>query len=111
MCIFDDQEYENSPVLQVSFPGRDHELTDGQRRFNLAMAEVRTAVEWSFGHTLQYFAYTELKKTQRSLLLAVHLQYTISVLFANIHSCITQMNASIGKFGVLPPTLEEYLYY
>lgn len=110
MCLFGDQGYENSPVLLVSFPGKDHELTEGQRAFNMAMAEVRAAVEWSFGHTLQSISYTELKKTQRSLFSAVHLQYTISVLFSNIHSCITQMNASVGKFGVLPPTLEEYLH-
>ncbi|GJJ68191.1 nuclease HARBI1 [Entomortierella parvispora] len=110
MCIFGDQGYELSPVLQVAFPGRDNELTAGQRAFNKAMAEVRIAVEWSFGHTLQYFSFTELKKTQRSLLSALHVQYTISVLFANLHSCITQKNASVGKFGLSPPTLEEYLH-
>jgi hypothetical protein len=110
MCLFGDQGYKNSPVLQTIIPGEEHELTDAQNAFNRAMAEVRAAVEWSFGCTLQYFAFSELKKSQRALLSLVHLHYFNSVLFANIHSCITQNNSCVGKFGIPPPTLEEYLH-
>lgn len=37
MCLFGDQGYENSPVLMVNFPGKDHELTEWQRAFNMAV--------------------------------------------------------------------------
>lgn len=33
----------------------------------------------------------------------------VLILFANIHSCITDANPSIGRFEVNPPSLEECL--
>jgi len=108
MYIYGDQAYELKPVCQVPFP--EYEIIPGQRVFNERMSEMRIAVEWSFGHVLQYFAFSDFKKSQRSLLSEVHLHYTVSVIFINIHSCMTGNNPSVGHFGVPPPTLEEYLH-
>lgn len=108
MYVYGDPGYQLSPVLQVPFSTVN--ITPPQRAYNEAMSRVRVGVEWSFGHVLQSFAFSDYKKNQRSLLSAVHLHYIVSVLFTNLLSCITQNNASVGRFGVLPPTLEEYLH-
>ncbi|KAK3806576.1 MAG: hypothetical protein J3R72DRAFT_377299, partial [Linnemannia gamsii] len=78
--------------------------------FNEAMSNFRVAVEWSFGTVVQYFMFSDYKKTQRSLLSEVKVHYALSILFANIHSCIIETNPSVGRFGVTPPSLEEYLH-
>lgn len=108
MYIYGDPAYTISPVLQVPYPKVG--ITPRQEAFNESMSRVRVAVEWSFGHTLQYFAFSDFKKSQRSLLSSVHLHYIVSVIFANIHSCIIGTNASVGRFQVEPPTLAEYLH-
>lgn len=109
LYLYGDPGYQISPVLMVPYSTTN--ITPRQQAFNESMSRVRVAVEWTFGHVLQYFAFSDYKKSQRSLLSCVHRHYVVSVLFSNIHSCITQNNAAVGRFGVLPPSLEEYLHY
>jgi hypothetical protein len=74
------------------------------------MSNVRVAVEWSFGSVIQNFAFSDYKKTQMSLQSDIKIHYVVSLLFINIHSCIVETNPSVGRFGVPPPSLEEYLH-
>ena len=77
-------------------------------RFNEILAQVRVAVEWSFGKVVQEFAFTDYRKHQKLLLQPVAKQYIVSVALTNMHTCINQ--CLCGKtFDVIAPTLEEYL--
>ena len=77
-------------------------------RFNEILAQVRVAVEWSFGNVVQEFAFTDYRKNQKLLLQPVAQQYIVSVALTNMHTCINQ--SLCGKtFHVIAPTLEEYL--
>lgn len=77
-------------------------------KFNEILAQVRVAVEWSFGKVLQYFAFTDFSKNQKMLLQPVAKYYIVSVVLTNMHTCLYQ--SLCGKtFDILAPTLEEYL--
>jgi hypothetical protein len=78
--------------------------------FNQIMAGVRIAVEWSFGKVLQLFSFNDYSKNLKIDLQPVAKLYVISVVLANIHTCLYQ--SQIGtKFELMAPTVEEYLSF
>lgn len=108
MTLYGDPAYTLSNVMQRPFPTQG--ISPEERRFNERMSKVSVAVEWCFGYVLQYFPFSDFKKSQKTLLAEVHTHYICSVLLANIHSCIRQTNPSASKFRVNPPTIDEYLH-
>lgn len=78
-----------------------------QTRFNLTMSKLRIEVEHAFGKHLGLFQLmiksNELKVRQGASMLA-----GISILFANIHTCL-RGSQTCERFDVLPPEPEIYL--
>lgn len=75
--------------------------------YNLATSGVRVAVENVFGRVNQAF------ETTRILFLfnntaSPDLLYKVAVLLTNFKTCLEGNQVSV-RFGVDPPTLEEYL--
>ena len=79
-----------------------------EQQLNTLHSRVRIMVEHGFAKVLQYFAFTDFHKTQRMHLSPTAAQYRLSVLFANIHSCIYG-NLTCARYNTMPPTVEQYL--
>ncbi|KAJ8017757.1 hypothetical protein HOLleu_44613 [Holothuria leucospilota] len=104
LCIYGDPAYPLRPQLQAPFPTAN--ITRDQEAFNAAMSKVRISVEWSFGDILNYFKFTDYKKSQK-VLSACGKMYIVSGLLTNAHTCVHKNNTST-YFGLDPPSLEEY---
>jgi len=58
LCIFADQGYAHSTVVQVPY-GKSLRMSRKQRNFNVAMSQVRIAVEHEFGKIRNFFRFTQ----------------------------------------------------
>jgi len=105
--IYGDSGYAIHPRLISPFQGSS--LTRPQKEFNLDMSRIRIAVEWGFNHIITLFPFFEYKRHQRVLQRPVALMFRVAVLLANCHSCLRQTNQTSRKFGVLPPSIDQYL--
>ena len=105
LCLYGDPAYPLRPQLQAPFP--TVRITPEQEAFNSAMAKVRITVEWSFGEILNFFKFTDYKKSQKVLLSACGKMYIVSGLLTNAHTCVYKNNTA-DYFELDPPSLEEY---
>jgi len=106
--IYGDGGYAVHPRLISPYQGTS--LSPPQIQFNLEMSRIRVAVEWGFNHIITLFPFFEYKRHQRVLQRPLALMFRAAVLLANCHSCLRQTNQTSRKFGVLPPTIDEYLH-
>ncbi|XP_054764968.2 uncharacterized protein LOC129271719 [Lytechinus pictus] len=105
LCIYGDPAYPLRPQLQVPFP--TVAITPDQAAFNGAMSTVRISVEWTFGDIINFFKFTDFKKTQRICLSPCGKMYIVSGIVTNAHTCIYR-NITSSYFELVPPSLEEY---
>ncbi|XP_030842389.1 uncharacterized protein LOC115924448 [Strongylocentrotus purpuratus] len=105
LCIYGDPAYPVRPQLQAPFPTAN--ITPEQAAFNRAMSKVRITVEWSFGDVINFFKYTDFKKSQKILLSSCAKMYMVSAILTNAHTCIYGNNTS-SYFELQPPSLDEY---
>ena len=76
--------------------------------FNEIMASVRIAVAWSFGKVVQLHAFNDFQKNLKIELQPVAKYYIVSIILVNFHTCLYGSQNG-EKFGIMAPTLEEYL--
>ena len=105
LCIYEDPAYPLCPQLQVPFPTVN--ITDDQQAFNVAMSKVCITVEWSFGEIVNFFKFTDFKKTQKVCLSACAKMYIVSGLLTNAYTCLYG-NTTSSYFELDPQSLEEY---
>lgn len=75
---------------------------------NAFMSSFRVSVENSFGKVLTLWGFNGDKANLKIGLSPVAAYFTVSVLLANVHSCIYG-NQTRQPFDCQPPTLKEYL--
>jgi hypothetical protein len=107
VCVFGDPAYPLLPTIQCPFKGAN--LTQDQCLFNSVMSCSRVCVEWSFGFVLANWSWLDFKRNLKLFLSPIGLFYGVGVLLANCICCVRGGNETSQLFGVLPPTLEEYL--
>lgn len=83
-------------------------MTESQRRFNRQMAKTRIEVEHGFGLWKNLWTSLEMSRNLRSGLSPIGSWMRTAVLFTNIFTCM-KGNQTSQRFGLAPPTLEEYL--
>ena len=71
------------------------------------MSSVRIALEWIFGHIINYFRFLDLKKNLKIGLSQIGKIYIVGVLLRNALTCLYG-NTTSKFFELDPPTLEEY---
>ena len=106
--LYGDLGYPLTDVIQVGFRGAT--LTTDQKKFNKTMSSARVVVEWMFGDILSLWTFGCLKRRQQILITPVARYYFLSALFTNCHTCIHGGNKISLKFGIAPPSLEEYIH-
>jgi len=127
--VYGDPAYGINEHLISPFGGAFN--THNEREWNKSMSRVRIVVEWCFKEVLQLFSALDFTRTQRSLVSAIGLLYSVSVLLYNAHVCLH--NPQISQYFVQtnhldlptplddsaealpmvlkPPTLEEYFHF
>jgi hypothetical protein len=105
--LYGDPGYKTSGHIVA--PIRNATPDSNEARMNAAMSSVRVSVEWAFGYVQSNWGHVSWVNGQRVLLSPVGLQYRVAVLLSNCLTCLRGGNIISDKFGVNPPTLEEYL--
>ena len=105
--LYGDQAYPLSPFIITPFKGAA--LTPDQALFNKRMSELRVSVEWAFGKLISQFAFMDYRKNQKLYLQPIGKYYIVAALLTNCHSCLYG-NETADFFGVVPPSLQQYLY-
>ena len=83
-------------------------LTTQQQAFNKSMAQVRIAVEWSFGRIVTLFKGLHYGKSWKFYLQPVGLYYKAGVIFTNIHCCL--YGNQISDYFQCHMNLDEYMH-
>lgn len=104
--IYGDPAYPLRPLLLKPYGGS--KLSPAQEHFNKSMSSVRQAVEWGFGKIAAEFAFLDYKKNQKLLLQDVPQMYRVATILSNSHTCLYGSQVT-EYFGLLPPSLGEYL--
>jgi hypothetical protein len=87
-------------------PFRQLRITPDQLEFNAAMTTCRIQVENAFGATATLWRSNQFASMLQMGNSPVAKLYMVSILLMNIHRCVNQ---TPSPFGILPPTVEEYL--
>ena len=106
--LYGDKGYYTSDVIISGWRGAV--LSEEEKSFNASMSSVRIAVEWQFGHVVRYWHHLDLRSAMKIFKSPVANLYTVGVLLANCHTCITRNNQTSQYFGLSPPSLREYLH-
>ena len=101
MCIYGDPAYPLRIHLQAPF--RNRVLTPQMLAYNSSMSAVRTAVEWLFGHVINYFKCFNLKIG----LSQVGKMYIVCSIMQNALTCLYG-NGTSQFFDLDPPSVEDY---
>ncbi|KAG1374071.1 hypothetical protein G6F61_009644 [Rhizopus arrhizus] len=80
-----------------------------KRELNKIMATVRECVEWEFGHVSTLFGFLKFRQGQKLGLSRVGIFYVVATLMKNIHVCVNRGNQTSMFFGIMAPTLEQYV--
>jgi hypothetical protein len=106
-CLYGDPGYCVSARLIAPFKGAA--LDQHQMEFNQRMSAVRVVVEWSFGNVLSLWAFLDFRKNLKLGLSPIGSFYKLGVFLTNCHTCLRRGNIVSSKFGLEPPTLQQYL--
>jgi nuclease HARBI1 len=104
--LYGDKAYQGQNLIMAPYRAP---LTPPQKVYNAAMSGLRVAVEHGFGRVTSLWAYTDLKKSQKTLLVPTASYYYAMVLFTNLRTCMNGGNQISEQFDMAPPSVDEYL--
>jgi hypothetical protein len=102
--VYGDPAYHQSEGIIAPF--RTEGSDASMRRFNERMTRARIAVEQGFGKITNLWRANQYAAGQQSRNQPVGAYYLIATLLTNIYTCCRQEES---PFGLLPPSVEEYL--
>lgn len=105
--IYGDPGYRVDDFIVAPF--RKARLSDVEQEFNKKMSAARVSVEHGFGRVVNLFTFLELKRAIKLGLSPIASFYRTGVIFTNFRTILDGGNQTTVKYGVSPPTLDEYL--
>jgi hypothetical protein len=111
LYLFGDAGYEHEFGLWAPFQHANgwRSLEPEQLRFNRMFSKARIEVEHGFGLVNNLWLAHTYKRKQQSGNQLVSAHYMAAVLMTNLYTCY-RGNQSSKRFGISPPSPEEYLY-
>lgn len=98
--------YPESDSIKCPFKGL--RLTVLEACFNQDMSRARIPNEWGFGKLKSLFAYLDFEHGLKPYLNDISVYWPVATILTNCHTCLYGSQTS-EYFGVLPPSMEEYL--
>jgi hypothetical protein len=109
LYLYGDPAYTVSFAIMGPYKARvGHPLTESKKAINAHMSSLRISVEHGFGKIMNLFSFNGYRRGLRIGLSPVGSYYMMAVLLANIHTCL-QGSQTAEKFGIDPPSLDDYL--
>lgn len=105
--IYGDEGYTYSQHVAVPF--RKAALTEIERAFNDRMAVLLTSAKRGFARVTQLFSLLSFVPALRIYSSPVAKFYRVAVLLTNMITCHSGTSEVATYFGVLPPSLDEYM--
>ncbi|OAD69305.1 hypothetical protein PHYBLDRAFT_149704 [Phycomyces blakesleeanus NRRL 1555(-)] len=106
--LYGDPAYTASDHMMIPF--RRQTADEQELAINKSMSAVRISVEHEFAHVGSLWAFLKYSQTQRSGQSPVGLYYIVGTFLKNLHVCYNGGNQTSKKYGVAPPTPEQYIY-
>ncbi|KAH9146647.1 hypothetical protein AeRB84_009494 [Aphanomyces euteiches] len=107
-CVFGDPAYGCGDCIACPFPAAV--LGSNEAWFNSNMSSVREAVEWSFHILKSLWSFLNFDKKMIVRTAPIGKLWLMATLLMNCHTCFRPHGNQISMyFGVVPPTLDEYL--
>ncbi|KAI6827985.1 hypothetical protein KC342_g9748 [Hortaea werneckii] len=108
-----DPAYVNAYGIMAPFQHRRgfQHLSQNRQSFNRTMSSLRISVEHAFGMVFRTYTATAFASSLQLGQQPVAAHYRVAALLINCTTCIRQRNQTTDRFGVPPPSLEEYLGY
>ena len=107
LYLYGDKAYSCNRFVLSPYIG--DRLTPGEVAFNESMQEARLAVEWVFGWVNSKFTANQFRHNLKVGLQPVGQIWMVSVLLANCLTCLRGGNQVSKKFGMSPPSIEQYI--
>ena len=104
--LYGDLAYPNTPTLMrpIAFA----QVGSPEELLNQVMSSVRISVEWGFGRLASLWPWLDYTRGMQVLLAPIGLYFPVAVVLTNAYT--TLYGSQTGDyFGVLPPSLEEYV--
>ena len=95
-------------TTHVVVPWKVSHPTPAQEEFNVTMSGLRIAIEWAWDQVATDWAFVNYWRNLQVGLSPIGSFYRVGVLIANCKTCLYG-NETATKFGLIPPTLENYL--
>eukprot|EP00954_Amorphochlora_amoebiformis_P025910 1375993-Amorphochlora_amoeboformis.AAC.1 len=108
-ALYGDPVYPLYPFLLSEHRGDGP--TPEQAAWNTRMSSVRVSVELGYAVVINYWTAIDFKKIKMILEVPVAKMYFVAVFLANYHTCLTGDNSIVSKFGIQPPTVEEFMAF
>lgn len=109
VTAYGDSGYVGADVIRFAVRNpRNGQMHHSDQARNSTMSSFRIAVEWSIGIFKKSYHISHYAKMLRSTQDNVSELITMAILLSNCLSCIRPNQISV-KYGLLPPSLEEYL--
>ncbi|EQC24845.1 hypothetical protein SDRG_15498 [Saprolegnia diclina VS20] len=105
--IYGDPAYGISNWVMVGYKGNN--VNWQKKEFNRSMSQVRQSVEWNFGRMKTLWASLQFTPQQKIMLSPVGKIVKVAMFLTNLNCCYYGGNQTSDYFGLVPPTLEEYL--
>ncbi|RPA78930.1 hypothetical protein BJ508DRAFT_198805, partial [Ascobolus immersus RN42] len=109
LYLYGDPAYYPGYGIMGPFRPSRRGLTSEEEAANIVMSGERIVVEWAFGLVTKFWGFTAFKRAHKVNLSPVGAYYFCAVLFTNILTCVRRRNQISDKYGLKPPSLEEYL--
>ncbi|KAA8565420.1 hypothetical protein EYC84_009280 [Monilinia fructicola] len=112
--IYGDPTYNSTYGIVCPFEGNRrmggrHTLPEDEKQFNRDLAHVRITVEQAFGKIESLWTYTAFSKGVTLGNQPVAVYFRTAVLLTNCWTCLRIRAENVGRFGIDPPTVEDYL--
>ena len=106
--VYGDPGYVTDASIVSDYSGAD--LTTGERSFNAAMKCARVRPKWAFARMVALFGALDIENNVlRVKSSPVAAFYFFGAVFSNFRTIMDQGNEVSEQFGIMPPSLEEYL--
>lgn len=109
LFVYGDPAYQGTDCTIGAYKRRLNQpsLTPQQQLFNRTMSSHRISVEHGFGMLGNQWSKMEMHRTLRMLSSPVAAYFGTTVLLLNLQTCLRGNQVS-RRFGIAPPSLEEY---
>lgn len=109
--LYGDRIFRTDAVITAAYSARWGVVQQWMLNSNLIMSSLRVSVEWTYGKVKYLFKSLSLKMAQKLMSAQPVDDFILATFFMNCRTCLMWDGPfrSRSTFGVVPPSLDDYL--